>query len=111
MKFAEIAQKNIRNEAPSGIQQTTLPQNDAFETFLEQFSPSRLSRGIRPLPSQHQPPDPFCWNPPHEEKGETGEKGARPWMEKREKPCPGWRKRERRALVGTDGKRALEKRA
>ncbi|GFW05282.1 uncharacterized protein TNCV_3358011 [Trichonephila clavipes] len=36
---------------------------------------------------------------------------SRPWMEKREKPCPGWRRRERRAVVGTDGKRALEKRA
>ncbi|GFS70073.1 hypothetical protein TNCV_748411 [Trichonephila clavipes] len=42
---------------------------------------------------------------------ETRERGARPWMEKREKPCTGWRKHERRALVGTDGKRALEKRA
>ncbi|GFW39953.1 hypothetical protein TNCV_5116361 [Trichonephila clavipes] len=39
------------------------------------------------------------------------ERGARPWMEKREKPCPGWRKHDRRALVGTDGKRALKKRA
>ncbi|GFU08990.1 hypothetical protein TNCV_1318621 [Trichonephila clavipes] len=39
------------------------------------------------------------------------ERGARPWMEKREKPCPGWRRHERRALVGTDGERALEKRA
>ncbi|GFX91045.1 hypothetical protein TNCV_5106751 [Trichonephila clavipes] len=39
------------------------------------------------------------------------ERGARPWMEKREKPCPGLRKHERRALVGTDGKRALKKRA
>ncbi|GFS52098.1 hypothetical protein TNCV_1105091 [Trichonephila clavipes] len=38
------------------------------------------------------------------------ERGAWPWMEKREKPCPGWRRHERRALVGTDGKRALEKR-
>ncbi|GFX75886.1 hypothetical protein TNCV_2238581 [Trichonephila clavipes] len=28
---------------------------------------------------------------------------------KREKSCPGWRRHERRALVGTDGKRALEK--
>ncbi|GFX20675.1 hypothetical protein TNCV_4270071 [Trichonephila clavipes] len=36
---------------------------------------------------------------------------SRPWMEKREKPCPGWRRHERRALVGTDGKRVLEKRA
>ncbi|GFY24682.1 hypothetical protein TNCV_1017281 [Trichonephila clavipes] len=45
------------------------------------------------------------------EKKETRERGARPWMEKREKPCPGWRKHERRALVGTDGKRALKKRA
>ncbi|GFV13350.1 hypothetical protein TNCV_3961301 [Trichonephila clavipes] len=43
------------------------------------------------------------------EKGDEGEKGARPWMEKREKPCTGWRKHERRALVGTDGTRALEK--
>ncbi|GFX42396.1 hypothetical protein TNCV_1519601 [Trichonephila clavipes] len=42
---------------------------------------------------------------------ETRERGARPWMEKREKPCPGWRKHERRALVGTDGKRALKKRS
>ncbi|GFV45367.1 mariner Mos1 transposase [Trichonephila clavipes] len=41
-----------------------------------------------------------------------GEKGkALPWMEKREKPCPGWIKHERRFLVGTDGKRALKKRA
>ncbi|GFX86663.1 hypothetical protein TNCV_1408621 [Trichonephila clavipes] len=39
------------------------------------------------------------------------ERGARPWMEKREKPCPGSRKHERRALVGTDWKRALKKRA
>ncbi|GFT24009.1 hypothetical protein TNCV_2062901 [Trichonephila clavipes] len=39
------------------------------------------------------------------------ERGARPWMEKREKPCPGSRRHERRALVGTDGKRVLEKRA
>ncbi|GFY17132.1 hypothetical protein TNCV_1089081 [Trichonephila clavipes] len=44
-------------------------------------------------------------------KKETRKRGVRPWMEKREKPCPGWRKRERRALVGTDGKIALEKRA
>ncbi|GFT13525.1 hypothetical protein TNCV_3830111 [Trichonephila clavipes] len=47
---------------------------------------------------------------------ETGEKrrekrGVQPWMEKREKSCPGWRRHERRAVVGTDGKRALEKRA
>ncbi|GFT37767.1 hypothetical protein TNCV_4128471 [Trichonephila clavipes] len=35
------------------------------------------------------------------------ERGARPWMEKREKPCPGWRRHERRAVVGTDGKRLL----
>ncbi|GFU35274.1 hypothetical protein TNCV_2143391 [Trichonephila clavipes] len=44
-------------------------------------------------------------------KEETRERRARPWMEKREKPCPGWRKHERRALVGTDGKRELKKRA
>ncbi|GFW72921.1 hypothetical protein TNCV_830441 [Trichonephila clavipes] len=37
-------------------------------------------------------------------------RGARPWMEKRERPCPGLRKHERRALVGTDWKRALKKR-
>ncbi|GFU73162.1 hypothetical protein TNCV_1268021 [Trichonephila clavipes] len=37
--------------------------------------------------------------------------GARPWIEKREKPCPGWRKHEIRSLVGTDGRRALKKRA
>ncbi|GFU11513.1 hypothetical protein TNCV_4551261 [Trichonephila clavipes] len=46
-----------------------------------------------------------------DEKRDERERGARPWMEKREKPCPGWRKHERRALVGTDGKRALKKRA
>ncbi|GFU63946.1 hypothetical protein TNCV_1939711 [Trichonephila clavipes] len=28
----------------------------------------------------------------------------------REKPCPGWGNHERRALAGTDGKRALKKR-
>ncbi|GFV38338.1 hypothetical protein TNCV_4185831 [Trichonephila clavipes] len=27
----------------------------------------------------------------------------------REKPCPGWRRHERRAVVGTDGKIAIEK--
>ncbi|GFY15459.1 hypothetical protein TNCV_1572701 [Trichonephila clavipes] len=37
----------------------------------------------------------------------TLERGARPWMEK--KPCPGSRKHERRALVGTDWKRALKR--
>ncbi|GFX22047.1 hypothetical protein TNCV_4857151 [Trichonephila clavipes] len=31
--------------------------------------------------------------------------------EKREKSCPELRRHERRAVVGTDGKRALEKRA
>ncbi|GFU41294.1 hypothetical protein TNCV_3011201 [Trichonephila clavipes] len=43
---------------------------------------------------------------------ETGEleRGALPWMKKRKKPCPGSRKHERRALVGTDWKRALKKR-
>ncbi|GFT95879.1 hypothetical protein TNCV_312181 [Trichonephila clavipes] len=39
------------------------------------------------------------------------ERGARPWMENREKPCPGWRKHERRALFGTDVKGARKKRA
>ncbi|GFX75890.1 hypothetical protein TNCV_2238621 [Trichonephila clavipes] len=42
---------------------------------------------------------------------ETRERGARLRWRKREKPCPGWRRHERRALVRTDGKRALEKRA
>ncbi|GFT74828.1 hypothetical protein TNCV_3150311 [Trichonephila clavipes] len=37
---------------------------------------------------------------PGRRKEETRERGARPWMEKREKPCPGWRKHERRALDG-----------
>ncbi|GFX35427.1 hypothetical protein TNCV_102341 [Trichonephila clavipes] len=45
------------------------------------------------------------------EKRDERERGARPWLEEREKPCPGWRKHEMRALVGTDGKRAREKRA
>ncbi|GFX61390.1 hypothetical protein TNCV_4894341 [Trichonephila clavipes] len=39
------------------------------------------------------------------------ERGARPWMQKKEKPCPGSRKHERRALVETDRKRALKKRS
>ncbi|GFU02647.1 hypothetical protein TNCV_3755521 [Trichonephila clavipes] len=39
------------------------------------------------------------------------ERGARPWMEKREKPCPESRKHERRAPVGTEWKRALKKRS
>ncbi|GFT61345.1 hypothetical protein TNCV_4091141 [Trichonephila clavipes] len=38
------------------------------------------------------------------------ERGALPWMEKKGKACPGWRKHERRALVGTDWKRAPKKR-
>ncbi|GFU63239.1 hypothetical protein TNCV_2656841 [Trichonephila clavipes] len=38
------------------------------------------------------------------------DRGALPWMEKK-KPCPGWRKYERRALVGLDWKRALKKRS
>ncbi|GFW01272.1 hypothetical protein TNCV_5029281 [Trichonephila clavipes] len=44
---------------------------------------------------------------------ETREKREEPGFgwEKREKPCPGWRKHERIALVGTDGKTALKKRA
>ncbi|GFX35155.1 hypothetical protein TNCV_2330951 [Trichonephila clavipes] len=46
-----------------------------------------------------------------EKKRGERERGARPWMEKREKHCPGWRRHERRALVGTDGKRARKKRA
>ncbi|GFT92487.1 hypothetical protein NPIL_526051 [Nephila pilipes] len=50
-------------ESPSGIQQTTLPQNDAFETFSNNFLhfSSRLSRGTRPLPSQ-QRPGPLFWS-------------------------------------------------
>ncbi|GFV33890.1 hypothetical protein TNCV_4755011 [Trichonephila clavipes] len=47
-----------------------------------------------------------------------GRKGRRRKKEKkeenrreREEPCPGCRRHERRALVETDGKRALEKRA
>ncbi|GFW89977.1 hypothetical protein TNCV_3741631 [Trichonephila clavipes] len=34
-------------------------------------------------------------------------RGALPWMEKKKKPCPRTREHERRALVGTDWKRAL----
>ncbi|GFT62054.1 hypothetical protein TNCV_3812171 [Trichonephila clavipes] len=37
-------------------------------------------------------------------------RGALPCREKRKKPCPGSKKHERRALVGTDWKRALKKR-
>ncbi|GFV96224.1 hypothetical protein TNCV_1871841 [Trichonephila clavipes] len=37
-------------------------------------------------------------------------RGALPWIEKKKTPCPGSRKHERRALVGTDWKRALKKR-
>ncbi|GFU02960.1 hypothetical protein TNCV_2209291 [Trichonephila clavipes] len=44
-------------------------------------------------------------------KSDERDRSARPWMEKSEKSCPGWRKHEIRALVGTDGKRALKKRA
>ncbi|GFT69901.1 hypothetical protein TNCV_399441 [Trichonephila clavipes] len=44
-------------------------------------------------------------------KREERERGAKPWMEKREELYPGRRKHERRALVGKDGKRALKKRA
>ncbi|GFX09144.1 hypothetical protein TNCV_4167231 [Trichonephila clavipes] len=54
-------------------------------------------------------------NQPEKRRGKKEERDererSRPWREKREKPCPGWRRHERRALVGTDGKRALEKRA
>ncbi|GFY15460.1 hypothetical protein TNCV_1572711 [Trichonephila clavipes] len=42
-----------------------------------------------------------------QETKKTLERGARPWMEK--KPYPGSRKHERRALVGTDWKRALKR--
>ncbi|GFX22437.1 hypothetical protein TNCV_3600691 [Trichonephila clavipes] len=38
---------------------------------------------------------------------ERRRRGALPWMEKKKKPCPGSREHERRALVGTDWKRAL----
>ncbi|GFS73813.1 hypothetical protein TNCV_1458511 [Trichonephila clavipes] len=42
--------------------------------------------------------------------GDEGEEPFPGWR-KRKKPCPGWEKHERRALVGTDGKRALKKRS
>ncbi|GFV97386.1 hypothetical protein TNCV_2038961 [Trichonephila clavipes] len=50
-------------------------------------------------------------NGDEEKRRDERERGARPWMKKREKPCPGWKKHERRALVGTDGKRARKRRA
>ncbi|GFV37347.1 hypothetical protein TNCV_1757851 [Trichonephila clavipes] len=41
---------------------------------------------------------------------ETGEREILSGMGKKEKPCPGSRKHERKALVGMDWKRALKKR-